>query len=392
MKISRKAEELTQSLTRKLFDMAQGVDDVIDLTLGDPDIMPPESIRMAAMAAIRLGKTRYSQNAGLLEARRAIVDFNHEVFPEEINTDNVIITCGGMEAIYLALAALIDPDDEVIIPAPYWVNYKQMTQLCGGRPVIVPTKESDNFAVRPDDIERAVTAKTKVLILNSPNNPTGRVVDGCTLDEIAKLVEKYDLFVISDEVYRSLVYDNVKHESICSRAGMKGRSILIDSMSKRYSMTGYRLGYGIGPAELITYMTRMQENVAACAPLPSQYAAIAAYSERPDTAEIQKEFAARRKLIIDGLKDIPCLSLSGIDGTFYAFINISMTGLNSYDFALQLLSKRKVAVVPGRTYGDGYDQYVRLAFTVNQDKLQAAVSRIQKFVVEDLNCFTKEGK
>lgn len=378
--LSHRAGELTPSLTRWLFDFAKQYDDVVDLTLGDPDIIPPQEVRDAACAAIQEGRTRYSQNAGLLAAREAIARFNGRMYGCEIAADEVMVTCGGMEAIYLMLSCLVNPGDEVIIPAPYWINYKQMTQLCGGVPVIVPTREEDNFAITDMAMSAAITPRTKVLILNSPNNPTGRVVPGEVLDQLAKLAVEKNLFVISDEVYRFLIYDGKKHESIWTRPGMREHCAVVDSMSKRYSMTGYRLGCAIGPRDLISAMTRFQENVAACAPLPSQYAAIAAYGGGLDCPDMLTEFAARRQTMIDGIAKIPKLSLSAIDGTFYAFINISKTGLNSYDFAMKLLESQHVAVVSGRTYGDDYDGYVRIAFTVKRERLQRALNRIEKFV------------
>lgn len=378
MKLSNRAKCISPSLTRRLFDMAQRLDDVVDLTLGDPDIVPLKPIRDAACEAIQKGKTRYSQNAGLAEARKAIAIFNENVYGCNISPEEVMLTCGGMEALYLMLLALINPGDEVIIPAPYWINYRQMTQLCGGEPVIVPTREEDNFAITADALASAVTSRTKVMVLNSPNNPTGRIISGVVLDGLARLSVEHDIFVISDEVYRSLVYVG-SHESIWTRPNMRERCAVIDSMSKRYSMTGYRLGYAIAPRELIIAMTGLQENVAACAPLPSQYAAIAAYGADLDSSGMLDEFSSRRDIILAGIKRIPQLSLSSIDGTFYAFVNISRTGLNSYDFAMRLLESAHVAVVPGRTYGEDYDEYIRIAFTVNCERLKLAMERIKEF-------------
>lgn len=384
MRISDRACLLTPSLTRRLFDLAKQYDDVVDLTLGDPDIIPQREIRAAACRAIEDGKTRYSQNAGLAAAREAIANFNQKIYEAVISPEEVILTCGGMGALYLMLASLVNPGDEVIIPAPYWINYKQMTQLCGGVPVVVPTYEADNFSITAEALASAITPRTRVMILNSPNNPTGRMISGGTFDKLAKLAIDNDIFVISDEVYRSLIYGDNRHESIWTRPGMRERCAIVDSMSKRFSMTGYRLGYAIGPKELIQAMTRMQENVAACAPLPSQYAAIEAYSSELDVAEMRDEFARRRQVILEGIANIRKLSLSAIDGTFYAFVNISQTGFNSFDFAMRLLEKRHVAVVPGRTYGDSYDGYVRIAFTVRCERLRAALARIRAFVEEDI--------
>lgn len=379
MKFATRTADLTQSLTRRLFDLAQGIPDVIDLTLGDPDIIPPAEVRDAACRAIQEGRTRYSANAGLPKARAAIAEFNSKFYGAQITPEEVAVTVGGMEAIYLLLSTLVDPGDEVLVPGPYWVNYVQMTKLCGGVPVVVESKEEDNFAVTAEALEAAVTPKTKVLILNSPNNPTGRTIPGSTLDAIAKLAVERDIFVISDEVYRSLIYENRAHESIWTRPGMRERCALVDSMSKRFSMTGWRLGCVIAPKDLITTLTRFQENVAACAPLPSQYAAIEAYGGGVDASDMLAEFTKRRAVLLEGIPAIPKLGLSAIDGTFYAFVNISKTGLDSLDFSMRLLQEGRVAVVPGRTYGAAYDSFIRIAFTVKEDKLREAVKRIAAF-------------
>lgn len=389
MRLSRRVSGLQASLTRRLFDLAQRYDDVVDLTLGDPDLFPPSSLRRAACEAIRRGRTRYSQNAGLMAARKAVAEFNTGFYGKKISPEEVILTCGGMEALYLTLAALVDTGDEVIIPAPYWVNYGHMTMLCGGKPVFVPTRPEDDFAISVEELERAITKRTRVLILNSPNNPTGRMIPGRALDEIARMAVRHDLFVISDEVYRSLVYDGARHESIWTRPGMRRRCVIIDSMSKRFSMTGYRLGMAIAPKELVLVLSRLQENVAACAPLPSQYAAIAGYDLKTDASHLLREFAKRRRVLLDGLAGIHGLSIGAVDGTFYAFVNISATGLNSYDFATRLLERQHVAVVPGRTYGRQYDDYVRIAFTVSVARIKIALTRISCFLEQ---CRRKGGR
>lgn len=389
MRLSSRVSGLQASLTRRLFDLAQRYDDVVDLTLGDPDLPPPSSLRRAACEAIRRGRTRYSQNAGLMAARKAVAEFNMGFYGKKISPEEVILTCGGMEALYLTLSALVDAGDEVIIPAPYWVNYGHMTMLCGGKPVFVPTRPEDDFAINAEELERAITKRTRVLILNSPNNPTGRMIPGKVLDKIARMVVRHDLFVISDEVYRSLVYDGARHESIWTRPGMRQRCVIIDSMSKRFSMTGYRLGMAIAPKELVPVLSRLQENVAACAPLPSQYAAIAGYGLKTDASYMLREFAKRRRALLDGLAGIQGLSIGAVDGTFYAFVNISSTGLNSYDFAMRLLERQHVAVVPGRTYGRQYDDYVRIAFTVSVARIKVALARIGCFLEQ---CRRKGGK
>ncbi len=380
MRYSEKINCIKPSLTRQLFDLAQGYDDVIDLTLGDPDIIPPQNVRDATCKAIQEGKTRYSANAGLMIARKTIADFNSEYYGGKISPEEIMLTVGGMEAVYLSLACILNPGDEVIIPAPYWINYVQMTKICGGVPVIVYSDEKDNFAVQMEQLKSAVTSRTKAIILNSPNNPTGSVLSKETLNVIADLAIRHDLLVISDEVYKTLIYDQKQHHSIFTLPEMKERTVVIDSMSKHFSMTGWRLGYAIAPPEFVKNMAKLQENVAACAPLPSQYAAVEAYRKDADYSGIRKEFALRRDIILRKIKDIPKISLRGIDATFYAFVNIAETKLNSLDFAMNLLKEQHVAVVPGRTYGENYDNYIRIAFTLKAEKLLMALERIKKFV------------
>ncbi len=381
MKYAERITKIEPSLTRQLFNMAQNYNDVINLTLGDPDLLPPKNVRKQACKSIMDGKTRYSANAGLLEARKVIVkNFNKE-YSLNAKIENTILTVGGMEGLFLAFSCLINPGDEVIIPAPYYVNYYQMVQLNGGTPVLVDTEECNNFNVTAKDIEAKITDKTKVIILNSPCNPTGEILDKETIVQIASIAKKYDLFVISDEVYKTLVYDGVKCFSILEVPEMQERTLLIDSMSKRFSMTGYRCGYAIGPNELIANMIKLQENVVACTPLPSQYAAIEAYSKKTDIRYIQKEFQKRRDIMADGINSIDNLSCHKPSATFYLFVNISRTGLKSLDFAFKLLEKEHVAVVPGVSYGN-FDNYVRIAFTLKEENLKEAVTRIKRFVEE----------
>ncbi len=382
MKLSDRVSSISPSLTRQLFDLAQEYSDVIDLTLGDPDLKPAQYIRDAACKAIQEGKTRYSANSGLLEVRRIIAEFNSKRYQIPVQQEEVMLTVGGMEAIYLTLYSLINPGDEVIIPAPYWINYAQMVKLCGGVPIIIPTREENNFSVSEAELRNSVTNKTKLIILNTPNNPTGCIYSEENLRMIAKIVTEQDLYIISDEVYQSLIYDNRKHFSVFTIPGMKDRMIVVDSMSKHFSMTGWRLGYAIAPAELVSNMAKLQENIASCAPLPSQHAAFEAYTKAQENQDstILNEFAKRREIILSGIKSIPGLTIHGIDATFYAFVNISEFKINSLTFAMELLKEQHVAVVPGRTYGEWYDNYIRIAFTLKEEKLKEAIERIRRFV------------
>ena len=380
MRLSTAAAGLETSLTRQLFNRAKELEDVIDLTLGDPDLTPAQTIRDAAKNAIQEGKTHYSVNAGLAMAREAIAkslekEMNLSVDPET----ELMLTVGGMGALYLSIAALVSPGDEVLLAGPYYVNYAQMIHMRGGTPVIVYTEPKEHFRIHPEKLENAITEKTVALLLNSPCNPTGGVIDGDTLDELAQLARRRDLAVISDEVYKTLLFDGAAYESIMTRPGMRERTILIDSMSKRFSMTGYRCGYAVGPAEVISAMTKMQENTASCTPLPSQYAAIEAYSNHLEEHWIRDEFETRRNYIAQAINGISGLSCLKPAGTFYLFVNIEGIGMDSIRFADALLEDQHVAVVPGVTYGAPYSGYIRIAFTQKLDVLREAVERIRRF-------------
>ena len=381
MKISKTAKSIEPSLSRQLFNMARNYTDVIDLTLGDPDIIPAKEIRNAACEAIQGGKTKYSANAGLQILRDVIANNFCEEYNIQIDsTKEIVMTVGGMEALYLSFACLLDDGDEVIILAPYYVNYKQMVQMCGAIPVIINTTEDNGFCVSVEQLEAAITDRTVAIVINSPGNPTGAVLDRQTLSNIGKIAQKYDLTVISDEVYRTLIFDGRKHESIVTLPNMRERTIVIDSVSKRFAMTGYRLGYAIGPEEIVSNMVKMQENVAACAPLPSQYAAIAAFEQCVDDTSICQEFQHRRDYIYESINAINGLSCRKPDATFYLFVNISATGMNCLDFAYKLLEEEHVAVVPGMTYGEAYTDFIRIAYTLKVDGLKVAVERIQRFM------------
>ena len=380
MKLTQRVLGMAPSLPRKLFDMAKEIDgDVIDLTLGDPDVPPPANVRAAACAAIEACQTRYSQNAGLHEAREAVAAFQRAKYGRDVSAEDVILTVGAMGSIFQQLFSLVELGDEVIVPAPYWVNYVEVAKLCGAVPVVVSAREENGFSVTAEQVAAAITPRTRVVVVNSPNNPTGRVLREDAVRGIAELAVKHDLFVISDEVYRSLVYDGIPYLSIFDLPEMRGRCSVIDAVSKQFSMTGYRLGYTIGPRPLVETMTRLQENVNACAPLPSQYAAIAAYGPETDASYLFREYAARRRIVVDGIRGIPGLSLGGVDAAFYAFVNISATGMDSQSFAYGLLKEQRVAVVPGLAYGDAYDNFIRIAFTVSGERLREALGRLRAF-------------
>ena len=383
MKISKMASGIQQSLTRQLFDKAKQYDNVIDFTLGDPDYPTPKCIRDAAYRAIEDGKTKYSANAGVVDLRNVISEriLKDTGIRYEANGE-IIVTVGAMQALYLALTCMLDPGDEVIIPAPYWVNYCHMVQMCRCQPVLVNTDEESDFIVDVDDIKNAITDKTRAIIINSPNNPTGTVYTRENLEKICALATEYNFVIVWDECYKHIVYDK-KFVSILEIEGAKERTVVVNSCSKEFSMTGWRLGYAAAPAELISNMTKLQENMVACASLPSQYAAIEAFgNDIPEVEKMRKGFEMRRNLLVNGINDIDKLHCKMPGGTFYAFVNISETGLGSIDFAYRLLDKKQVAVVPGSTYGDRYDQFIRIAYTMQEDKIIEGIKRIREFVEE----------
>lgn len=382
MHLSNITQSIKPSLTRHLFNLAKAYDDVIDFTLGDPDIPPHQAIKDAGCRAIQDGKTRYSQNAGLFELREVISQYCKRKEHIDYNPlDEIIVTVGAMEGLYLSLLSLLNPGDEVIIPAPYYVNYEQMVQMCHAKPIIVDNLDGEKLGFKVEDVEKAITDKTKVIIINTPSNPSGKIIPVEKIEALATLAKQYDLVIISDEVYKCLIYGDSKFRSIVDIEGMRERTILVNSLSKEFCMTGWRIGYVLAPLEVIAAMTKLQENVAACAPLPSQYAAIEALSGKNDySANMVNIFTKRRNILVDGINKISKLSCEAPEATFYLMVDISETGMKSEEFAIALLNAVHVAVVPGITYGRSCDNYVRMAFTLKDDKIQEGIKRIQTFV------------
>lgn len=382
IKTSLVANSIQLSLVRSLFNEAKKYDDVIDFTLGDPDVQTHQAIKNAACAAIQEGKTRYSQNAGLLDLRKTISRYyeRREGFIYDPFTE-VMVTVGAMEGLYLAFISLLNPGDEVIVPAPYYINYVQMIRMCHAVPVIIDKPERTDLSFDVADIEKAITSKTRAIMINTPSNPSGRLIPWDKVEGIAALARKYDLTVISDEVYKCLIYDNIPFKSIVAIEGMRERTILINSLSKEFCMTGYRIGYVLAPEEIVAAMTKLQENVCACAPLPSQYAAIQALSGEDDYSKNMVDiFTERRNVLFEGLSKIGKFEVKAPEATFYMMVDISRTGMDSIDFCYALLRGAHMAVVPGVTYGQCCDHYIRIAFTIDIEKIKEGVRRITDFV------------
>lgn len=378
---SKLSQRVAPSKGRQLFNMASQYDNVINLTLGDPDIIPLLSVREAGCKAIMEGKTRYSANAGIIELRKAYADFINRKYATDFLPDqHIIVTVGGMEALYLALLSSVNPGDEVIIFAPYYINYYQMIEMCGGHPVVIEADETAGFVPQLEEIRAIISDKTKMIIINTPSNPTGAVYPVDVVNGIVEIAKENRLLLVSDEVYSSLVYDGAEHFSVLQSEVDYKDILFVDSCSKRFSMTGWRIGFAAGPVEWVEAMTKLQENVAACAPLPSQYAALKAFREEPDMTEYLKVFKRRRDILAKELSVTKKLSFSIPKGTFYLFVNVEKTGRTGMDFAIELLKEKRVAVVPGVAYGDAYENYIRIAFTLDEEKLLEAAKRIIEFV------------
>lgn len=371
---------LKPSGIRKFFDIAATMDDVISLGIGEPDFTTPQPIIEAGIRSLKAGETHYTSNNGLLSLRKAIADHLESQYKVSYDpATEIIITVGVSEALFLTFTALLNPGDEVIIPTPCFVSYQAAVALAGGKPVEVFTTMEDDFQPNPAVIEKAITPKTKAILIGYPNNPTGAVVSRENLEAIAKIAEKHDLIVVSDEIYDRLVYN---HEHVCfpALAGMQPRTLLLGGFSKNYAMTGWRIGYAAGPAELITGLLRIHQYSVMSAPTISQFAALEALKiGEPYLQEMHAEYDRRRKLFYHGLNEIGLPTFEP-HGAFYVFPSIHNTGLSDEEFAERLLLEEKVAVVPGSSFGAGGNGFVRCSYATNYAQLEQALEKINRFV------------
>lgn len=377
---SKRAAGLQQGGIRAFFDKAAAYPNAIQLSIGEPDLNTPTPIVEAAYSAMREGKTHYTANAGAQPLREAVARYLHGQGVQSDPNGGIVITCGGMEAVYLAIMCLVDEGDEVLIQDPQWVNYRSQVRFAGGIPVPVPVYEEDDFSLRPEQIESRVTPRTKILMLNSPNNPTGSILDEKSLRAIADVAIKHDLFVLSDEVYSELLYDGHVHRSIAALPGMRERTLVINSFSKSFAMTGWRLGFASGPSHVVKKMTVLQENVAACAPAPAQYAALEALGSMCQVEEMRVLYAKRRDTLVEGLNAIPGIVCRKPAGAFYAFPNISAVMTDDDRFATALLEKANVVTVPGSCFGEGGKGYLRIAYSNSVENIKEALCRIDAFI------------
>lgn len=379
-KLSQKVLNLKSSGIRAFFDMANEIPDVISLGVGEPDFDTPWHIREAGIQALQSGKTFYTSNAGLQELRAAISSYTKRKTGLTYNPENqIIVTVGGSEAIDLALRALLNAGDEVIYLEPGFVSYYPCIKLADGVPVPIRLTEENRFRLKPEQLEAAVTPKSKVLILSYPNNPTGAVMEKEDLEALLPVIQKHDLIVISDEIYGELTY-GVKHCSIAGLPGMEQRTIIINGFSKSFAMTGWRLGYALGNHEIIEQMVKIHQFAVMCAPTISQYAAIEAMEQGDGDIEAMREsYDQRRKFLYHELQrlGLPCFEPKG---AFYMFPNIREFGLSSGEFALKLLKEEKVAVVPGDSFGECGEGFVRISYAASLQNLKEAVNRIFRFL------------
>jgi len=347
--ISKRVRDVPPSGIRRFFDMASSEPDIITLGVGEPDFDTPNAIKEKALEAIELNNTHYTSNSGLLELRQEISKKLKKENNMSLTPDEVLITSGSSEALDLALRAVLNTGEEVLLPDPAYVAYAPLTILAGGKPVLVPTTEENEFRVKVSDLKKKLTKKTKAILYCSPNNPTGSVLTKEDLKEIADFAIKHDLVVISDEIYEKLIYDG-KHHSIASFKGMEERTITLNGFSKTYASTGWRVGYVAAKGDLMDAVYKIHQYCMLCAPTPSQYAMLASFEDDLSVKEMLKIYEARRQLLVKGLNEIPGISCHMPKGAFYAFPNISGTGLSSEDFAEKLIKEAKVAVVPGQCF------------------------------------------
>lgn len=375
--------EIKPSGIRKFFDIAATMDGVISLGVGEPDFQTPWHIRKAGISSLERGRTKYSANRGTMELRREISAYLKRRYGLEYKSESeILVTVGGSEAIDGAIRAIVSPGDEVIIPQPSYVCYEPITALAGGVPVIIETKAENDFKITAEELKKAVTPRTKALILPYPCNPTGAVMEREDMERIAEVLKDTDIIVISDEIYSELTYCESPHVSPASVPNMWERTITVNGFSKAYSMTGWRLGYACGPEEIMKQITKIHQYAIMCAPTTSQYAAVEALRNGDEEIEkMRNEYDRRRRLIVHGFNKLG-LTCREPKGAFYAFPCIESTGLSSDEFCEKLLQSKKVAVVPGTAFGKGGEGFIRASYCYSAEHILKALERIEEFINE----------
>ena len=380
-KIAAHVRDIPRSGIRDFFEIVQSMHDVISLGIGEPDFATPWHIREAALFSLEKGRTGYTSNLGLPKLREAIAAYVARHFGVMYHAPSeVLVSVGVSEAIDIALRALVNPGDEVLYHEPCYVSYSPSVVLAHGTPVAVPVHEKDDFRLRADELEKRITPKSKVLLLNFPTNPTGATMPREALQEIADVCIKHDLIVLSDEIYAELTYDGAEHVSIASLPGMRERTVFLHGLSKGWAMTGFRIGYACAPRPLIEAMMKIHQYAILCAPIMAQDAAIEALEHgEPAVAHMREKYEMRRNFIASALNDMG-LRCHLPKGAFYVFPEIRSTGLDSRDFAMRLLEEEKVAVVPGPAFGPSGEGFVRCSYATSLDQIKIAMERMAAFV------------
>jgi aminotransferase len=375
-----KVERIPASGIRRFFDLIAGVEGAISLGVGEPDFVTPERFREAAIRSIEEGKTKYTSNYGIRPLREAISGHTAKLRGVRYDTEReIIVTVGVSEAVDLAMRATLNDGDEVILADPSYVAYVPGIVLAGGVPVAVPTREEDDFRLRPDAVAAAITPRTRAILLGFPNNPTGAVLEKADIDGIAALAAEHDLIVYADEIYDRLVY-GTEHHSILSVPDMKERTIYLAGFSKSYAMTGWRVGYACAPAEIVEQMMKIHQYTVMCVPTAAQYAALEALKTgEPEVQRMVGEYDKRRKYMWKRFNDMG-LHCFEPRGAFYCFPNISATGLSDDDFCERLLKEERVVVVPGNAFGERGRGHVRACYASSMGQIAEACDRIQAFV------------
>ena len=379
--INPTVDKLPPSGIRKFFDVVATMDGAISLGVGEPDFVTPWTIREAGIYSLESGQTYYTANSGLMELREEIVNYNKRKYNVEYDPKTqVLVSVGGSEAIDAMIRAVVCPGDEVIIPEPSFVCYKPLTVMAGGVPVIIETKEENDFRLTPAELKEKLTDKTKLIILPFPNNPTGAVMDKADLEAIAEVIRERDIFVLSDEIYGELRYGEEKHVPFSAIDGMYEKTVVVNGFSKTFAMTGWRLGYALGPERIIKLMTKIHQFGIMSSPTTSQYAAIEALRNCDDDVEDMRcEYNYRRRVIVDGFRNMGLSCFEPL-GAFYVFPCIKSTGMTSDEFCNRLLQEEKVAVVPGTAFGECGEGFIRCSYAYSVESIEEALNRIARFV------------
>jgi aminotransferase len=379
--VSERVATLKPSGIRKFFDIAATMKDVISLGIGEPDFNTPKPIVDAGVASLQRGETHYTSNAGIMELRQALSEHIEKLYGVSYDpATEILITVGGSEALYLSATALLNRGEEMLIPTPCFVSYQAEAVLAGGEAIEIPCRMENNFDLDPRELEAAVTPRSRAILLGFPNNPTGAVASRETLMEVQRIAEEHDLVVISDEIYDRLVYGGHQHVCFPSLPGAKQRTLLLGGFSKDYAMTGWRIGYACGPADIIKGLLRVHQYTVMSAPTTAQAAALVALKEcEPYVQQMTAEYDRRRKLIVSGLNEIGLPTFEP-KGAFYAFPKVSVTGLDDETFATRLLQEEHVAIVPGNSFGAGGNGFCRCSYATAYSKIETALEKMRSFV------------